>query len=347
VESLDTIQSQSERASALIRQLAVFARGAPAPTAAAQLRDALHQAVAVARSTLSEDITLRLPVLAAALDGVEIPIDAELLSHVLVNLFANAAHATLRQATRELELLCESVPDSSALRERYPRLAKGPFVRITVRDNGGGIAPETLPRVFEPFFTTKVAGTGTGLGLAMVYHTMRQHHGVAAVESTLGEGTQVHLFLPARIPRPFKPAATAPRPIETPSDGGNRTVLVVDDEPFVRRGMERIFRLAKYRVLTAADGLDALDVLANHPEIELVVFDVVMPRLGGVEAALRARVQRPDLPILFATGHDRDGDLDRLPELGPTQVLHKPFDVDDLLAAAANAVNEGVHPPAT
>jgi two-component system, cell cycle sensor histidine kinase and response regulator CckA len=175
----------------------------------------------------------------------------------------------------------------------------GAFVRIRVKDNGTGMSPETLARALEPFFTTKGVGQGTGLGLSMVYGIVRQSGGLLRMDSAPGAGTTVSVCLPL-VDAP----ATAAQPELAVARGRGETVLVVEDEAVLRSLAGRILEAAAYRVLHAPNGAAAIGFLEAHAgEVDLVLSDVVMPRLTGHELAAAVRQRWPGLPVLLMSGH--------------------------------------------
>jgi CheY-like chemotaxis protein len=209
----------------------------------------------------------------------------------------------------------------------------GRYARLTVRDTGQGMTPETLQRAIEPFFTTKGHGHGTGLGLATVYGIVNQLGGVLRIESTPGRGAVVTIYLP-----------TTDQPIETPPYafvpvGGTETLLIAEDEDSIRDTLTRILTKAGYTLLTAANAVDALAQAEQHPHpIHLLLTDVIMPGMLGDELATLLHRQRPDTKILFMSGYA--GDLMTrygVLETGVT-ILPKPFTNNELLTAIRTAI---------
>ncbi|MDP2054464.1 MAG: response regulator, partial [Acidobacteriota bacterium] len=212
-------------------------------------------------------------------------------------------------------------------------IAPGSFVELVVRDTGVGIPPEVQGRIFEPFFTTKPKGAGTGLGLSMVYGFVRQSCGTVSVHSAPGQGSSFSLLLP-RIDDTTA-APLTPRTLAAPRQGTG-TILIAEDERALRRLSATVLRQAGYQTIEASDGQQALDLFTVHSRsIVMVVTDVVMPRMGGIELARRLRAVRPGLPLLFVTGYVEQSET--LHEQG-TPVLLKPFSPDALLKSVAAAV---------
>ena len=211
-------------------------------------------------------------------------------------------------------------------------------MELLVRDTGIGIPADVQGRIFEPFFTTKPKGAGTGLGLSMVYGFVRQSGGTVSVQSAPGLGSTFSLLLPRTDDTtPSGPAAPRPLPAATHGTG---TVLIVEDERALRRLSATVLRQAGYQTIEASDGQQALDLYTVHSHrIVMVVTDVVMPRMGGIELAKRLRALRSDIPLLFVTGYVEQSET--LHEQG-TPVLLKPFSPNSLLTAVTAALSGGL-----
>jgi CheY-like chemotaxis protein len=250
--------------------------------------------------------------------------DPHQFEQVVVNLAANARDAmpgggTLRIGTEVRE------PDADRVaRLRLPGL--GAYVVVSVSDSGEGMDERTQRQIFDPFYTTKDPGKGTGLGLSIVYSVVEQATGAIEVESVRGEGTRFLLWLPA-VPAPGREQAAPPDPAAM---RGDERVLFVEDEPAVRRLGMRILEQAGYRVFEAHDGQEAITLMEQQTTpVDVVVSDVIMPNMGGAELARRLRATRPDLPILFVSGHpeDRAGAV----AIDGAELLRKPFTAEALL----------------
>jgi CheY-like chemotaxis protein len=220
-------------------------------------------------------------------------------------------------------------------------LAAGDYVRISVTDNGTGMSPETLERVFEPFFTTKPAGQGTGLGLSQISGFARQSGGDVAIQSVLGEGTTVALYLP-RHAGEARPTERAPSG-STPKPGADvGTILVVEDDPRVRAATGTALTELGYPAILCGSGPEAIDQLEERDDIGLVITDVVMPGMTGPELAGQIRVSHPDVGLLFVTGYV--GEAGEAESFKGSEVLRKPFTLR-ALAEALDAAAASMRSP--
>jgi CheY-like chemotaxis protein len=202
-------------------------------------------------------------------------------------------------------------------------------VALGVRDTGTGMSHEVLARIFEPFFTTKEQGKGTGLGLSTVYGIVQQSGGSVGVESQIGFGTTFEVFFqPASEPERREPSIRPPSDL-TPVEA---TILVVEDEEGVRRGVQRILKHAGYQVLVAADPAQAIAIVEDYQgKVDLLLTDVVMPMMTGAELAERVVVMRPGIKVLYMSGHAREA-LDTQQMRGQSvEFLQKPFTRQSML----------------
>ncbi|MFO7538501.1 MAG: ATP-binding protein, partial [Chloroflexota bacterium] len=224
-----------------------------------------------------------------------------------------------------------------------PGMAAGDWARITISDSGTGIPATTLPHVFEPFFTTKGPGEGSGLGLAQVYGIVKQHKGYIDVQSTAGRGTTFTIYLPALVATsPAETVVALPPALQ----GQGETILVVEDNELLREALASTLVLLNYKIVTAADGHEALAILEQDGEgklpgsaIVLVLSDLVMPNMGG-EALLQAmRLRGLTVPFLILSGHPMEaGRRQSLKAQGCAGWLLKPIGTQELATAVAQAM---------
>jgi two-component system cell cycle sensor histidine kinase/response regulator CckA len=259
--------------------------------------------------------------------------DVGQIEQVFVNLVVNARDAmphggALRIETRDVRL------DAPVATERE-LIPAGAYVRLAVSDTGEGISADVLPHIFEPFFTTKEHGKGTGLGLSTVYGIIKQWRGHVELDSQSGQGTEFRVWLPAQAgPADSVDAVERPRPAP-----GRETVLLAEDEPQVRRLIHTVLEQAGYTVLVAEDGQHALRVAEGAGHVDLLVSDVRMPHLGGVELARRLRLLWPEVQVLLMSGYP-DIDAVNAQASGVGDALFaKPFDTSDLLDRVRNMLD--------
>ncbi len=220
----------------------------------------------------------------------------------------------------------------------------GAFVVLSMTDTGQGMSSEVLERAFEPFFTTKDVGEGSGLGLSMVYGFARQSGGFVTMESVEGTGSCVRLHLPRAVD--FQPAAPV-KPAGARPEGGGETILVVEDDPDVRKLTVALLKRLGYVVLEAEDGETALSIFEENPDIDLLLSDVVLPGdISGPEIADSARRQRADLNVLFMSGYAEDVVRRQASGAGQARdsgddLLPKPFSRGDLARKVREVLERG------
>jgi two-component system, cell cycle sensor histidine kinase and response regulator CckA len=255
----------------------------------------------------------------------------------VMNLVVNARDAMPAGGTITLETENASL-EPSAGTEAFS-VTRGPYVRLSVTDTGTGMAPEIQARVFEPFFTTKALGRGTGLGLSTVYGIVKQTGGYIWVDSQVGQGTRVRIYLPRDKAAPVR---LDERPVARgKARRGSETLLVVEDEEGVRELMQAWLESHGYRVLVAGNGVEALETCqAYQGPIDLVVADMVMPAMGGPALARKLKPLRPGLRVMFISGYAdaTPGDRDVLDE--PTLFLQKPFALSVLVGKVREALDQ-------
>jgi CheY-like chemotaxis protein len=260
------------------------------------------------------------------------------LENAILNLCVNARDAM--EGTGDLTIAVETV---ALGRGQIDELPPGDYVRVSVTDTGSGIPPEHLDRVFEPFFTTKAVGKGTGLGLSQVFGFARQSGGDVTIDSTLGEGTTVTIYLPcARNAERMAQRAEAETDQESqPTERfEGATILVVEDDPRVARATVGALEELGYRTIACSGGEEALQVLASEQDIALVVTDVMMPEMTGTELARVIRRDYPNIAVLFVTGYV--GEAGEAEDLSEHALLRKPFTVSALSVAVASALSGNV-----
>ena len=336
------IEHAAARATDLTRQLLAFSRKQVMLPQPLDVNAIVAQLTRLLDRLLPTTISVRLT--PAAETGL-VKVDRGQLEQVILNLVINARDAmpdggTLEVRTGEFTVGEKDVNGEESETNFEPPsdvpIRPGRFVHLAVTDSGGGMDAETRSHAFEPFFTTKAVGLGTGLGLATVYGIVKQSDGYVWIESRVGAGTTVHVCLPrfageARRPRPV--------PVATTSPPAQHTILLAEDEDGVRDLALRVLTRAGYRVLVAQDGVEALAIWQDDPSrVDVILTDVVMPRLGGSELVTRLRGERVDVPVLYMSGFARNAAIADGPTDRRTRFLQKPFSVPALLHAVAELV---------
>ena len=338
---LDEIDSATNRAAGLTAHLLAFCRRQPSQPGFVRVGPLLREFGAILPRLVPPPVRIEL-----AIDEPDLGVwgDPIQLEQVLINLAVNARDAMPAGGTLRLGCGLSSFP--SPVPHRHGTIPAGDHVAFTIADTGSGMSAEVLSHLFEPFYTTKAHGEGTGLGLATVYGIVRQAGGTVVVESHPGRGSTFTVYLPraqepGALPATRPPAAVNER--EPRDDGALRatktptaqheTVLVVDDEDGVRHVAGRVLERLGYRVLTAASGLEALDIMLREgARIRALVTDVRMPGMTGLELVELLKTGGMDLPVLFISGHTETVAPARWNTAMPRRFLAKPFAIEAFTA---------------
>ncbi|MFI5142636.1 MAG: PAS domain S-box protein [Thermoanaerobaculales bacterium] len=319
---LATIKRTAERAAELTRGMLAFARRQVLDPVDLDLNGSVAELLPMLRRIIPENITID------HIPGHElgtVRADRSQIEQILLNLCLNARDAMPSGGSITIET--ENVMINNAYVASHPWAKEGRYVLLSVTDGGVGMDEDTLSHAFEPFFTTKEPGKGTGLGLAIVYGIVKQHSGMISAYSEPGQGTTFKLYLPIVE----RQASEIHAKITGPVVGGNETILVVEDETEVRGVLVEVLTGFGYRVLEAADGHEALEVIQRGvPALRLVVTDVVMPRMGGRELCEAAQAIAPDLLFLFSSGYTENVVHDGFIRTKNVQFIAKPYGIDAL-----------------
>jgi len=332
---LNEVLKACRRAKNLVQQILAFSRQSDEKKQPLQVGLIVKEALKMLRATLPSTIN----VITKVTSEDVVLADPTQIHQVLMNLCTNAAHAMQEDGgTLEVSLTSAmlTLEDITSL----PDLKPGPHVKLTVKDSGCGISPAILDRIFDPFFTTKEKGVGTGLGLAVVYGILKSHGGTIEVSSIPGEGTTFHVFLPSIEKAPVKEEADSallPR--------GWERVLVVDDEPVLAEATSQMLERLGYQVDIRINGIEALEAFRNQSEekrFDLVITDMTMPHLTGIELAKELLKLDRNLPILLCTGFSRKVDAEKAARIGIKGFLMKPVVFGELAGMVRKALDEKV-----
>ena len=332
--NLQSIRQAAGRAKTLVSQLLTFSRKEQSNPDYIDLGHLISNLQSMLTRIIGENINFSME---PAREKLVIHANPGHIEQVIVNICINARDA-MPEGGR-LVLTAGKITLDAAYCAKHPGAKPGTYARIMIQDSGTGINPDILDKIFEPFFTTKKTGKGTGLGLAMVYGIIEQHHGHIAITSRQGKGTSVSIHLPLHdqeavdITEQESDATTAHL-------SGNETILLAEDEEMVRDLAITVLTEAGYHVFATSDGREALTTFTAHADaVDLVLLDVVMPHMSGLEVYRAIKAQRPHIPILFSSGYSHDILGDAPEVLKKHQLLTKPYRPSELLTAIKTILN--------
>lgn len=321
----EAIMKAASRAESLVKQLLAFSRTQTGEPRVVCLNDIVRETSQNLPRLIGEDIEI---VLHLGDDAGKLTIDFTQFEQVILNLATNARDAMPNGG--RLEIQTSNADIEEAFLARYPSAKAGSYVKLSISDSGVGMDEATQLKIFEPFYTTKSTGQGTGLGLSSVYGIVTQNGGWVDVHSKIEEGTTFDLF----FPRASNAAETQPaqsKPVACAS-GGNETILVVEDEPELRKVIRDYLKRLGYLVLEASNGAEALTIASGFTgDIDALISDVVMPQLGGEKLVEQLLPTRPDLKVILMSGYTSQEFRLRMKNSGVAS-LQKPFSLEVLAA---------------
>ena len=316
---IEQVLNASQRAKDLVGQILAFSRQSPTEKKVITLEGIVREASQLLRATIptSVGISIHIPPTNEAVLA-----DPSQIHQILINLGTNGAYAMKERGGR-LDMTLETCEVGAPIVRQFPELRAGRHVKITISDTGNGMDAGTLERLFEPFFTTKAPGEGTGLGLAVVHGIVQAHEGAIAVESRQGVGTTFSIYFPVVAPAP---AQSSPVSVPPMPRGKGQTILFVDDETSVLALAEAMLKNLGYVSLGCNHPAQALAVFQDRQsDIALVVTDLNMPGMSGLELARRMLEINPSARIVLTSGHTGDLDMEQCSHLGFRGLLTKPF----------------------
>lgn len=321
---IEQIERAADRASGLTRQLLAFSRLQMLQPKVMNLNDAVSDMGRLLPRLIGEDIEL---IIRPSESLGAVRADRSQMEQIIMNLVVNARDAMPDGGKLIIET--SNIELDSLYNEKHPIVREGKYVLLCVSDTGTGMSLETQAHIFEPFFTTKAQGKGTGLGLATVYGVVKQSGGFIWVYSELGRGTTFKIYFP-RVDQPVDRFDATPIPSEAPR--GSETILLTEDERDVREVAREFLESGGYTVIEARDGIEALGLVEKHEgAIDLLITDMVMPRMTGQELAARLKEQRPRLRMLYMSGYSERAAADSLRAEPGVRLLAKPFSRGALL----------------
>jgi CheY-like chemotaxis protein len=261
--------------------------------------------------------------------------DPTQIHQILMNLCANSFHS-MRDHGGTLDIKLDKASLDADFFERHPHVSPGRHVRLSVRDTGSGIAADSIHRIFEPYFTTKPAGEGTGLGLSVVHGIVKSCGGAIEVHSEPGEGTLFELYFPVFGDREER----REEPGEQPVSAGSERILLVDDELAIVQLGQQLLEGMGYEVVTRTSSVEALELFKVKPDLfDLIITDMTMPNMTGIELTREIRRLRPDVPVILCTGFSELISEDGIRPLGIHEVVMKPVLKNELAAAIRRAID--------
>ncbi|MBN2322241.1 MAG: response regulator [Spirochaetes bacterium] len=333
--NLMQIKVATERGKGLTEQLRFFTRQDTGKARTICLNDVVNETYNLLKRTFQPETQIRLTL---DKDLRSVKADPSQMSQLLMNLCVNARDAMIMnkdamkasrpRKTEENILTIETYNKDidKTLAQLYLNAKPGKYICVKVSDTGIGMRPEVIERLFEPFFTTKSEKSGIGLGLAVVYGIVRNHNGFFDVQSTLGEGSSFEIFLPIFEEPAKKQVEEQHKPSLTHGKGA---VLIVDDDSQMRELAVTTLKQCGYHTIVAEDGVEALSMYKkSKAEIDLVILDIIMPKMGGWECFRKLKELDPDIKVLIMTGYTTDGSVDDFLKEGAEDVILKPFDLE-------------------
>ena len=325
-----------QRAAELVKQLLGFSRQSHLNLDHCNANEVIEDVRSLLSTTINPRVNIELD---CEQELWSVEADGTQVEQVVMNMCVNAIDA-MGEVGGRLILSSRNVHMERCEESEHVHASPGDYVAISVVDDGSGMSPEILGKIFEPFFTTKEQGKGTGLGLATSYGIVKQHGGWISCDSEVGHGTKFQIFLPRKdIPR----RGSKPKPACKEAPGqGNETLLLVDDEAPVRRVAEGVLKHHGYNILSAEDGIDALDVFEkNKDSISLVLLDLTMPRLSGKETLVELRRRQENVPVVVCSGYlvDLQG-FEEETGVRPEAAIQKPYNINDLASKIREVLDQ-------
>ena len=329
--NLETVFNSGHRAKDLVQQILAFSRQSRQERQLLNVKPILKEVLKFLRASLPSTIEITHTIEPALRPVVADPTE---IHRIFMNLCLNAGHA-MREQGGVLDLIVKNVGENEIASTIAPELILGSYIRMTVRDTGTGISNETIERIFEPYFTTKQKGEGTGLGLAVVHGIVASYGGTIRVHSDLGKGSTFHVYLPS-IEAKQQHEADNVKSVPT----GSERILFIDDELSIAELATQMLERLGYEVVSHTDSLEGLALFRARPnDFDLIITDMTMPKMTGLELAREIRNIHSDIPLILCTGFSDLITEDRLRALGITEVVNKPILKKDMAKAIRRVID--------
>jgi PAS domain S-box-containing protein len=319
--NLEEIREAGQRAKDVVKQLLSFARKTELEQKPIKLIPVVKDSIRLLRATIPVNIDIRQNI---DITFDTISADSTQIHQLMLNLCTNATHA-MEDTGGILEIGIKNVVLDEVSAALYPDFAAGEYINLTISDTGPGISPEIRERIFDPYFTTKEVGKGTGMGLSVVHGIVKNYGGAVSVESELGKGTKFYIYFPVIE----KESMIETKTVKELPRGNERILFVDDDKSIVYVGRYRLERLG-YQVETKNNPVEALELFRTNPDqFDLIITDMAMPQMTGVQMMKEMLEIRPDMPIILCTGFSKKIDEKKAKEFGAAEYVEKPLDKHD------------------
>lgn len=339
VDDLERAAEASRQAAGLARQMLTFSRRSEPRREPIRLGPILLETLRWLEASVPADVRVAIDIPSP---GCVVRADASQVQQVVVNLWSNACYALKDRGGDITVRLAEQQVDEAML-TKHPQLEIGPYVRLTVQDNGCGMDPEVRETIFEPFFTTKPEGQGTGLGLSVVRSIVNSHRGAVVVESWPGQGTAMHVLLPVDTAATTDSELSGQVHEQTLPLGSGERVLLVEDHALVQKATQSLLEDLGYRVVAFGDPRQALAAFRDEAEdFDAVLTDLSMREMNGAELAREILAIRPSISVLVTSGYDLPGIRQHIRDLGIQEVLTKPLERTRLAMVLAQSLGKTI-----
>ncbi len=314
---LGQVLEAGQRAKELIDQILMFSRETAQELRPIRVSLPVEEALNLIRASVPSFVEIRSKILSEA----SALADPTQVHQIVMNLCTNAAHAMREKGGLLRVELTDITIDSEELHKHYPDAHTGQFIRLTVSDQGHGIDAQYIHRIFDPFFTTKKMGEGTGMGLSVVHGIVKSYGGFIYAHSREEQGSTFEILIPAQ-----ECSQTYVTELDTPIPTGSESVLFVDDETMIVDIVDKILKSLGYRVVAKTDAIEALEAFKNNPDnFDLVVTDMAMPKMSGLDLAEEIQKIKPGFPIVLCTGFDVKMNAAKIAEHGLSDIIYKPI----------------------
>lgn len=330
---IETIERATQRAGELISKLLAFAVGGTYHVTPVDLNAIVQETIHIVSRLFDRSVVVEIGLNP---DLPTIDADPALIQQVVMNLLVNARDAMPGGGRIIVETRWEEILETGL--RPHVEAQKGRYAVLSVSDTGVGIEEEHLQKIFDPFYSTKEKGKGTGLGLAVVYGVVKNHGGFVQVQSRYGSGSCFEAYLPAGD----KPLQASPKTDGLMDLKGAERILVIDDEEDIRNLARDAFQEYGYSVVLAADGSEALDIFrVQYREIDLVLLDIIMPKMGGQETLKELKTIDPAVKVILSSGYSQSGHTKEMTDAGVDGFIQKPYQIQQLLALVRNTIDAG------